>query len=219
MDMIKRHVFLLTLALVAVHINGFAQQEAKAADILNKASAAYLQAGGVKAAFSIRMALSNGTKDNALQGTIILKGQKFKLEVDDMTTWFDGSNQWVYFKSNREVNVSNPTEEELLTINPVNVFQLYKHGYTGSYKGTGTQSGLKVHNILLTPTDKYSQISGIRVAFDQSSLRPVTIAISNKDKSETTVSITSYQGGNTFADNLFVFPAKDYPSTQVIDLR
>jgi len=141
------------------------------------------------------------------------------LDVEDMTTWFDGSNQWVYLKSNQEVNVSNPTEEELLTINPINVFQLYKHGYNCSYKGSGTSSGLAVNTILLTPKNKYSQVSGILVSFEKNSLRPVTIAITNKDKSGTTVNITSYQGGNAFADNLFVFPAKEYPSTQVIDLR
>lgn len=197
----------------------FAQQDAKAVDILNKASAAYLKAGGVKAAFSIQLLQSKGVKGERVQGSIRLKGQKFKLEVEDMTTWFDGSNQWVYLKNNREVNVSNPTEEELLTINPINVFQLYKHGYTCSYKGTGTSAGFSVQNIVLTPKDKYSQVAGIQVAFDKNSLRPVTIVITNKDKSGTTVTITSYQSGNAFSDNLFVFPAKEYPNTQVIDLR
>lgn len=216
--MIKRGIN-LCLSLLLSLSTGFAQQDAKAVDILNKSSAAYLKAGGVKATFSIQMVQSKGVKGDRVQGTIRLKGQKFKLEVEDMTTWFDGSNQWVYLKSNKEVNVSNPTEEELLTINPINVFQLYKHGYTCAYKGTGTSAGISVQNILLTPKDKYSQVSGIQVAFDKNSLRPVTIVITNKDKSGTTVNVTSYQGGNAFADNLFIFPANEYPSTQVIDLR
>ncbi len=216
--MMKR-VFLFCLTCLLSLSACFSQQDAKAVNILNKASAAYLKAGGVKAAFSIQLLQSKGVKGERVHGSIRLKGQKFKLEVEDMTTWFDGSNQWVYLKSNQEVNVSNPTEEELLTINPINVFQLYKHGYSCSYKGTGTSSGLPVHNILLAPKNKYSQVSGIQVAFDKNSLRPVTIVITNKDKSGTTVSITSYQGGNTFADSQFVFPAKEYPSTQVIDLR
>ena len=214
----KRGLFLF-LTLLLTLTTCFAQQDAKAVDILNKASAAYLKAGGVKASFSIQMVQSKGVKGERVQGSIRLKGQKFKLEVEDMTTWFDGSNQWVYLKSNKEVNVSNPTEEELLTINPINVFQLYKHGYTCAYKGTGTSAGLSVQQILLTPKDKYSQVSGIQVAFEKNSLRPVSIVITNKDKSGTTVTISSYQGGNTFADNQFVFPAKEYPSTQVIDLR
>lgn len=216
--MMKRGLTLCIACLLGISVC-FSQQDAKAVDILNKASAAYLKAGGVKAAFSIQTLKPKGGKGERMQGTIRLKGQKFKLEVEDMTTWFDGSNQWVYLKSNKEVNVSNPTEEELLTINPINVFQLYKHGYGCSYKGTGTSGGLSVHNIQLVPKDKYSQVSGIRVAFDKSSLRPVTIEITNKDKSGTTVSITSYQGGNAFADHLFAFPAKEYPNTQVIDLR
>lgn len=214
-----KRVLLLCLSFLLGVAACFAQQDAKAVEMLNLASVAYVKAGGVKAAFSIQLMQPKGVKGESLKGTIRLKGQKFKLEVEDMTTWFDGSNQWVYLKSNQEVNVSNPTEEELLTINPINVFQLYKHGYTCSYKGSGTSGGLSVHNILLTPKDKYSLVSGIQVAFDKNSLHPVSIKITNKDQSGTTVSITSYQGSNTFADNLFIFPAKEYPSTQVIDLR
>jgi len=198
---------------------GYAQKEAKALDLLNKASAAYIKAGGIKAGFSLQMYQPGGTKADLIEGSIRLKGKKFKLEVEEMITWFDGGNQWVYLKSNQEVNVSNPTEEELLMINPVNVFQLYKHGYNCKYTGEKTEKGKSVLNVSLTPEDKYSQLSGIFVAFDKTTLRPVTITITNKDKSGSTIRIPTYQTGQQYADALFVFPAKDYPSTQVIDLR
>jgi outer membrane lipoprotein-sorting protein len=191
----------------------------KALDVLNRASAAYNKAGGVKAGFSLKVLGSGGVTDNTISGTIRLKGSKFKLEVKEMITWFDGKNQWVYLTDNKEVNLSNPTEEELLMTNPVNVFQLYKHGYNCKYAGEKDEGGKNVIKVLLTPSDKFSNLSSIMASFDKLSLRPVTIVITNKDKSGSIINIPGYLTGQAFNDTLFSFPQKDYPNLDVIDLR
>jgi len=115
--------------------------------------------------------------------------------------------------------VSNPSEEELLMVNPVNVFQLYKHGYASSYQGLKAHNGKQAHAITLTPNDKYSTLKSIVALFDKDNLRPLQISIVNKDQSGTLINIPTYQTGQTYPDNLFIYPAKDYPSNQVIDLR
>lgn len=214
----KRLVFILIGLYVAVSVS-FAQNDARALDVLNKASAAYQKAGGVKAGFSLQLLLADGVEGDRMEGTIRLKGKKFKLEVEEMVSWFDGSNQWVYLKGNQEVNVSNPTEQELLMINPVNVFQLYKHGYTCRFIGEKNEGGRLLLKVLMTPEDKYSQLSGIEASFEKTTLRPVKIIITNKDKSGSRITIPTYLTGQKYPDTLFVFQQKDYPSTEVIDLR
>jgi outer membrane lipoprotein-sorting protein len=191
----------------------------KALNVLDRASIAYNKAGGVKAGFSLKVLGSGGVENNTIEGTIRLKGSKFKLEVKEMITWFDGKNQWVYLVETKEVNLSNPTEEELLMINPVNVFQLYKHGYNCKYLGEKDESGLKTQKVLLTPADKYSSILSLEASFDKISLRPVKIVITNKDKSGSIISIPRYLTGQTYADVFFSFPQKEYPNLDVIDLR
>lgn len=191
----------------------------KALDVLNRASATYNKSGGVKAGFSLKILDSGGIENNTIEGTIKLKGSMFKLEVKEMISWFDGKNQWVYLTSNKEVNLSNPTEEDLLMINPVNVFQLYRHGYECKYLGEKNESGKAVLKVRLTPTDKYSSLSNIDATFDKVSLRPLNIIITNKDKSGSVINITTYQSGQTYADSFFSFPQKEYPNLDVIDLR
>ena len=65
------------------------------------------QAGGIRATFG-------GTGN----GTLLLKGNQFYLNSGGIQSWFDGKTQWSYLESSEEVNVSNPTPEELQTINP-----------------------------------------------------------------------------------------------------
>lgn len=210
--------YLCTVLLLNV-FNLSAQSSDKAVALLKQASDAYVKAGGINATFTLQLLQPGGTKGELLKGTIKLKGKKFKLEVDDMITWFDGSNQWVYLKQNQEVNVSNPTEEELLMVNPINVFQLYRHGYASHYQGLKTHNGKQAHSITLTPQDKYSSLKSIEALFDKDHLRPLHISILNKDQSGTLINIPTYQTGQSYPDNLFIYPARDYPSNQVIDLR
>lgn len=197
----------------------FAQNDAKALDILNKASASYVKAGGVKAGFNIKVLDYGGKVRDNINGTIRLKGSKFKLEIEEMTTWFDGKNQWVFLTNNSEVNLSNPSEEELLMVNPINVFQLYKHGYNCKWVGEKTEGGRKVLKVILSPKNKQETVLNIVASFDKTTLRPVSISITNKDESGSTITIPTYLTGQNYTDSLFVFQQKNYPNTEVIDLR
>jgi len=214
----KRLISLLGLT-IAFLTTVNAAQDPKALTVLDKAYQAYLNAGGIKANFSLQLIQTGGQHGDLIKGMISLKGKKFKIEVEDMITWFDGNNQWVYLKKNQEVNVSNPTEQELLMINPLNVFQLYRHGYTCTYRGEKTEKNKKLVTVLLKPEDRYSQLVSIEVSFEKSTSLPMTIVITNKDKSGSVIIIQSYQTHLSYPDSLFVFPQKDYPNTEVIDLR
>ena len=197
----------------------FAQNDAKALEVLNKASAAYNKAGGVKAGFTLKVLDYGGKEKENITGTIRLKGSKFKLEVEEMTTWFDGKNQWVYLTNNSEVNLSNPSEEELLMVNPVNVFQLYNHGYICKWIGEKSEGGKTVLKVSLSPKNKNETVQSIVASFEKSSYRPISITITNKDKSGSKISIPTYVTGQTYADSQFVFQQKNYPNSEVIDLR
>ena len=214
----KKITLFLIFSLIYCAVS-FAQNDAKALDVLNKASAAYAKAGGVKAGFTLNVLEYGGKPKDNLSGTIRLKGSKFKLEVEEMITWFDGKNQWVYLTNNSEVNLSNPSEEELLMINPVNVFQLYKHGYNCKWIGQKIENGKNVLKVSLSPNNKNEVVQSIVASFDKTSYRPTSIIITNKDKSGSRITIPTYLTGQTYPDALFVFQQKSYPNTEVIDLR
>lgn len=83
----------------------------------------FSQGGGIRAGFTV--SASTGSSS----GSICLKGDKFVLEAGGVTTWFDGHTQWSYLVSSDEVNVSEPTADELQSLNPYAWLSLYRNGY------------------------------------------------------------------------------------------
>ena len=118
----KINSLLFTVWMLFLTIPMVAQQP-DARDILDRAAEAFRREGEVKITFSVRAPEGN------TNGSIRLKGDKFLLETEGVTTWFDGRTQWSYLASSDEVNVSEPTPEELQSINPYSWLSLYKQDY------------------------------------------------------------------------------------------
>ena len=112
----KKYIFSVLIALLSLPVIA-QQQQSQAKSILDKTAEAFRKAGGVKADFTVKV-ITDGLIEGVEHGTIQLKGEKFVLKTTDIVTWFDGKTQWSYVAKNDEVNVSNPTQEELQQINP-----------------------------------------------------------------------------------------------------
>ena len=105
----KRIVLAITLALLCSLSYG---QTAK--EVLDKAAATISNKQGITAKFKI-----SGPNFSPTDGTISVKGKKFQASTEVAIIWFDGKTQWTYMKQNNEVNVSNPSEAELQSLNPI----------------------------------------------------------------------------------------------------
>ena len=114
----RKYIFSVLIALLSLPVIA-QQQQSQAKAVLDKTAEAFRKAGGVKADFIIK-SVTNGLVEGSESGTIQLKGEKFVLKASEVITWFDGKTQWSYVVRNDEVNVSNPTQEELQQINPIN---------------------------------------------------------------------------------------------------
>lgn len=110
----------------------FAQKDAKAQAILDKTAAAYQKAEGIAITFG-------GTQ----KGTLLLKGSCFYLDCAGVKSWFDGKTQWSYVQQNEEVTISNPTAEEIQSVNPYALITSYKTLFNYRYRGFQTRNGKK----------------------------------------------------------------------------
>jgi len=198
----KRIIFIALSVLVSITMGA---QTAKS--VLDKAAAVVSNKSGVKASFSVKSGQYGSTS-----GTIAVKGKKFTATTPYATTWFDGKTQWTYMKKNNEVNISNPTEAELQSLNPYNFINMYRSGY--KYTMTTQSNQYTVH---LTATNKRRQVSQMYIVVDKSSYRPTKVSML-QGKKWTTITISSFSK-STLSDSMFKFNAKDCPKAEIIDLR
>ena len=178
-----------------------------ARSILDKAAATISNPGGVKAHFQMISKQMGNTC-----GEIAVKGSKFQATTPGATIWFDGKTQWTYMKDNEEVNVSNPTEAELQSINPYNFINIYKKGFMLTSKTVGN-----FYEVHLLPTSKKRNIEEMYIIVDQKTYHPTHVKMCRKGK--WSVILISQLKATTLSDDIFQFNAKDFPKAEIIDLR
>ncbi len=202
----KKYIF--TLLFSALILPCFAQKDAQAKKILDQTTAAFSAAGGIKATFSIKAGNSQ------TKGVIELKNNKFVLNTNDATTWFDGKTQWSYLKHTEEVNISNPSEDELQSMNPYTLLGIYKKGFNYQLNGTVGNN----YKITLIPENKKHTISRIVLLISKKNYQPQHITL-EQGKTRSEISVISFQTNQSFSESLFKFNKKNYPHAEIIDLR
>lgn len=214
MTYMKRNItFLLLVTCLA--LTTAAQKSAR--ELLDQTAAAFEKAGSVESRFSIRV-FSVGSAQGESAGVIRLQGEKFKIETPDAVTWFDGETQWTYLADSEDVNITNPTEEELQEINPYALLNLYRKGYAAKQGKTKTWANKPVTEVVLTANDRKRNMQTIRLYINKE-LQPVYVEVTLRDGSRNEINMTEYKTGEKYEDELFVFDEKEYPEAEVVDLR
>ena len=149
-------------------------------------------------------------------GYLIMKGEKFYLNIQSIQSWYDGKTQWSYLTDNEEVNISSPTKEEIQAISPYHLLKRYKSDYTYIYIGQSKRKGKLVHEINLT--SKSGIINDIKLIISDDN-KPVAILFYRNYKLMSEVNITSLQTDSKIDDKQFRFDKTKHPQVEIIDLR
>jgi len=212
--------FLIIPAVLFTAVSVFPQKDAKAKELLDKTSVMLNQSGGISTVFTLNINDEVRKIKESFEGQILLQGAKFFLDTPDQTVWFDGKTQWVYNKSIEEVNILEPQPQDIQTLNPISVFELYKTDCDYKYKGEKNDlQKRKVREVSLFPKNKKQDIRQIDIQMNAGDGMPVFFRILNKDKSEYKIFINKYQTQMSFPDSQFVFNKMKYPKAEINDLR
>ncbi|MCM1108320.1 MAG: hypothetical protein NC388_04580 [Clostridium sp.] len=193
-----------------------AQKNAQARKVLDAAAAAFSKGGGISIGFRAD-SFTGTTTQGSTEGQMDIKGNKFRLQTGQLTTWFDGKTQWSYLHENEEVNVSTPTREEIQAMNPYAFIGLYKKGFNYTLK-ENTLRGKDVYEVRLTAENGKQEIQEILLDVDKKSYTPMCVRIL-QGGTWTRIVVGRYADKQKFTDRDFRFDKSLYPDAEVIDLR
>lgn len=196
-----------------------ARVDEAALKIMEKTVEAVEAAGEISVDFSAAYFNQPDSPDE-LKGNICVSGKKLYVDSDRAMYWYDGETLWTYIKTNEEVNVSTPTEQEQQSINPYFFIHLYKEGYELVLDGEQTLRGKVCYTLKMTSTDEEkTKIRSMLVDVDEKTWLPVCVRFKNAAGTWIRISILECRMHQKFDDSLFKFDASKYPDLDIIDLK
>lgn len=170
----------------------------------------------VRSEFTLKISEKNGVNSQQISGLIVLNANRFFLQTDELTVWFDGKTQWAYLENSDEVNITEPTAEELAATNPVAIISAFKSVSKIQFSKLKSQTN---HIIELIPTNKKADFSKVEIQLNKTSgnLHVIKIAYKNGMKNELT--FKNYQKNITVNPGMFVFDKAKYKGAVMNDLR
>ncbi|MCE2733090.1 MAG: outer membrane lipoprotein carrier protein LolA [Flammeovirgaceae bacterium] len=212
-----KNLFITALFLLFANVV-LAQYDAKALETLDAMSKKYKAIPAFEAAITSTMTNEvEGIKEE-FKGKITVKGNKFRLVLEDQEIINNGVTVWTYLPAAKEVNIDNydPSSEE---INPSKIYEAYKKGFKYVYLSDKTESGVVCEEIDLVPEKKDAQFFKIKMMIGKKdkSIQSWTMFDRNGNKYKYT--ITKFTPNSSITDAFFTFDLKKYPGVDVIDLR
>ncbi len=205
------YIFILCL------LGGMETMQAQSgAAALDKVVAKFQQTKGVSASFTLTALNALNEPMGKQSGTIKLSGDKFFWQTPDLIVWYNGSLQWAYMKATGEVNLTEPTPEEVAAINPYMLVSNYKQSY--QVKALKAPSPQEVA-VELTPKQKDSTIERIELTISRTTWAPTLFKLYYSDRSCQTIAVSKYTTEQNIPASTFVFDPKQYPEAELIDLR
>lgn len=215
-----RSIYLFSvLMLVAGSL--FAQQDAKAKEILDKLSQTSRSYKTIQIDFAFTLENKSGTVTETNEGSVALKGKSYKLHMPamGMEVFSDGITTWSYLTESNEVNISENDADSDAALNPANLFTIYEKGFKYTYIGEENTGGKTSQVIDLFPTDKAKEVTKVRLYIDKVKNQILKAKTFNKDGNVYTLSMKNMKTDQVLPDSYFKFDPAKFPKVEINDMR
>lgn len=220
----KKRLFYIITSLLLVPMLMMAQVKEKAVDprakaLIDKAVATFRTDKIVSAHFSVNLNNAKNGKNDSFDGMITLKGDKFKLSLRDMETYYNGKIQSVVMTKEKEVTISEPMSDDLKEVNPIMMIKSAKSDFKMRYIEEKSSATSHLEVIELYPNDLKSNYSILTLYLDKNNYQPKKLILKGKDGIMTTFTINKIEVLKNVDEKMFTFNILPNSGYEVVDLR
>lgn len=191
-----------------------AQSDKKAENILNSVTSKTKSYKTISISFTYTMENTKKKIKDSYSGTLLSKGDKYKLNISKQEVICDGKTVWTFLKDANEVQISEiePNDD---SFTPTKLLT----NYTKDYKSKFIEEKGNIQIIELYPIKKGRSFIKVQLTIDKTKLQVMKFVIFDKNGSTFTYAITKFTPDLTIADKEFVFNKADHPGVEVNDMR
>ena len=155
-----------------------------------------------------------------ISGKLLMDGEKFFYDTDEMKIWYDGTTQWTLQMGSdyNELYINNPSIEEQRNINPYLLLNSYKAHFAVVDGGEKTYNGKPVHMVTLKPNDNSLEGTSFNIYITSDGNLALLELIASDDQAYK-IEIRSMRNALTFPKETFTYSSKDFPADEVVDMR
>lgn len=211
----KKILFLAFLQLL-LPARGFSQNDPAALAVLDRFSSRALGAPSVSMEFNLRTENLADRTSSSRKGSVILAGDKYKLDLEDNIIWFNGTTSWNLLPAEKEVTITTPGKnDDSFLGKPSQIFSLYRKGYKSRLLEEKADSYL----IDLYPEELNSDHVRIRLKIGKPALDLRNLEYKYKNGTTITLDVTSFDLKKNPASTTFIFEPEKHRGVEIIDMR
>jgi outer membrane lipoprotein-sorting protein len=167
----------------------------------------------VKADFSFTLSNTEEKINDTHEGSLILNGSKYRLNIMGIIALCDGETLWTVNEELKEANIIDPEENDMF--NPKSIFTLFEKNFR--YESIAT-AGDKA-TVDLYPTNKDETYLKIRMDILKSKDQIDQAVYFSKDGNQYIIKIKTFSANIPTEDRMFVFDTKQFPGVKLFDMR
>ncbi len=199
------------------------QQDKKAEKVLDKIAEKNQSGKATMAEFTLEYKnLQSESNSTTSRGKIIMKDDKYKLDIRNSVVYYDGKTMWNHLTNVNEVNISEPVtkpEEQDILNHPNQIFTIYKKDFKYKFLRTEKLNNKEIIEIDLYPKDLEKDYSRIKLKVDQETYKIYSAKVFGKDGSRITLKVDKILYDQQVGDSVFVFDKSKHPDAEIIDMR
>jgi len=153
------------------------------------------------------------------QGSVIIKGSKYRMELASQLICCDAKSIWNYQKESNEISIFEyDASDETNMMNPISILKNWKKEYTAKFIREEVENNRTLQIIDLKPLKTQSYYK-IRIFIDKHKNEIYASSIYEKDNTIYSYYINKFISNAVYEDSFFVLDLSKYPDAEIIDMR
>lgn len=188
-----------------------AQSSVEAKAILDKVTTTVNSFENIQIEFSYELVNTEADLNQKTNGTILLSGDRYKLNVLGITRLFDGTKLYTISPEDEEITISNGESNDTDTVSPSEMLRFFNTGYDVKMDIVQKIPGRSIQFLKLVPVQKNEDVSYLLLGIDTKTNMVYRLIEIGNENTKTILTVDHYSANISLSKDALKFDAKAYP--------